>query len=241
MPEPSLRRPPPRDCDDQEFDDWVRAVTERADPFMAWLGVVFALLVGYEIAVDLSPGAARAMTIASWAIWAIFAIELVAKLWVAPHRTRFLRRHWVQVLGLLVPWLRFLRFLRLVRAGRALPAARIVSSSYRTAGAARKLLGSRLGYLAAISVVVAIATAEIAYLFERDQPDGVFTSFGDALLWSTTAVIALQGDPTPESTGARLAMLAAFACGLVIVASLAGTVGAFLIEDRRERDAGRDA
>lgn len=208
---------------------------------MAWLGVLFALLVGYDIAVDLSDSAARALTIASWAIWAVFAAELLAKLWVAPNRLRFLRRHWIQVLGLLVPWLRFLRFLRLARAGRALPAARIVSSSYRSVGSARRLLRSRLGYLGAISTVVAVAVAEIAYIFERAEPNGVFSSFGDALLWSITAVVALQGDPTPESTGARLAMLVAFACGLVIVASLAGTVGAFLIEDRRERDPGHDA
>lgn len=240
MNEPSIRRPPPRDCGDDEFEDWLRAATERADPFMAWLGVLFALLVGYDVAVELTPAASQALLVASWAIWAVFASELAAKLWIAPDRRRFLRRHWLQVIGLLVPWLRFLRFLRLLRAGRALPAARIVSSSYRTAGAARSLLQSRLGYLGAISAVVAVAVAELAYIFERDEPNGVFESFGDALLWSITAVVALQGDPRPESTGARIAMLAAFACGLVIVASLAGTVGAFLIEDRQERAASDD-
>jgi voltage-gated potassium channel len=228
-------RRPPRDCSDQEFEDWLRAATERADPFMAWLGILFALLVGYDIAVDLGPRATLALAVASWAIWVVFAAELAVKLWIAPRRLRFLRRHWLQVLGLVVPWLRFLRFIRLLRAGRALPAARIVSSSYRSAGAARRLLQSRLGYLGASSVVVAVAVAELAYVFERDARDGVFTSFGDALLWSATAVVALQGDPTPSTTGARIAMLVAFAFGLVIVASLAGTVGAFLVDDRRER------
>ena len=238
-PREPLRRPP-RDCSEEEFEGWLRAATERADPFMAWLGVVFALLVGYDVAVDLSPGATRALTIVSWAIWLVFAAEFGAKLWLAPRRRRFLRRHWLQVVGLLVPWLRFLRFLRLLRAGRALPAARIVSSSYRSAGAARLLLQSRLGYLGAISVVVAVAVAELAYLFERSHADGVFESFGDALLWSAAAVIALQADPTPASVGGRVAMLVAFACGLVIVASLAGTVGAYLVDDRRERAARED-
>ena len=228
-------RPPPRDCDDQQFEDWLRAATERADPFMAWLGVLFALLVGYDIAVDLGPGATRAVTIASWAIWAVFATELGAKLWIAPNRLRFLRRHWFQVIGLLVPWLRFLRFIRLLRAGRALPAARIVSSSYRSAGAARLLLRSRLAYLGAIAVVASIAVAELAYLFERSEPNGIFSSFGDALLWSAAAVIALHADPTPASTGGRIAMLVGFAVGAVVVASLAGMVGAFLVDDRRER------
>jgi hypothetical protein len=69
-----------------------------------------------------------------------------------------------------------------VRLGRALPAARVVSASYRSLAPARQLLRSRLGYLAAVSVVVAIAAAELAYLFERDRSDPAFDSFGDALV-----------------------------------------------------------
>lgn len=231
----TARLPPRHQCTDSQFDDWVADVTERADPFMSWLGVVFALLVGYEIAVELSPGAALSLEIAGWAIWAAFALEFTAKLWLAPRRMRFLRRHWWQVVLLAVPMLRVLRFLRLVRLGRALPAARVASSSYRAVGTAGYLLRSRLGYLVGVSSVAAIAVAELAYLFERDHPDGIFPSFGDAVIWAVSTVAALQGDPMPSSTGARLVMLAGFLVGLVVVASLAGVVGAYLVEERRER------
>ena len=219
---------------DSEFEAWLEEVTERVDPFMSWLGVVFALLVGYELAVELSPRVASVLTVAAWTIWAIFLLEFAAKLWLAPRRSRFVRRHWLQALMLVVPTLRILRFLRLLRLGRALPAARVVSSSYRTAGTARKLLRSRLGYLGAISVVIVIALGELVYLFEHDRAD-TFSSFGDALLWSATVVLALQGDPVPATAVARIAMLFGFAFGLVIVATLAGTVGAFLVDERRER------
>ena len=131
-----------------------------------------------------------------------------------------------------------LRFVRLVWLGRALPAARVVSSSYRSAGTAKRLFRSRLGYLGALSVVVVVAVAEVAFVFEREAREGVFSSFGDALLWSFASVVALQGDPVPTTTGAHLAMLAGFVFGLVIIASVAGTVGAFLVEDRRERAVG---
>lgn len=202
---------------------------------MAWLGVVFALLVGYELAVDLGPSASRALTLAGWCIWAVFLLEFAAKLWLAPGRLRFLRRHWLQALGLVLPTLRFLRFLRLVRLGRALPAARVVSSSYRSLGTARRLARSRLGYLGALTSVVVVAIAELAYLFERDRPHGgAFESFGDALLWSASVVVAMQGDPVPASLGAHLAMLFGFAFGLVVVASLAGALGAFFMDAQRE-------
>ncbi len=226
---------PPRGCSESEFDGWLVRATERADPFMAWLGVVFALLVGFELAVDVSPGTATALEVVGWTIWGVFLLEFGAKLTLAPRRLAFVRRHWIQVLMLVVPTLRVLRFLRLVWLGRALPAARVVSSSYRSAGTAKRLFRSRLGYLGALGAVVVVAVAELAFVFERHAPDGVFGSFGDALLWSFATVVALQGDPVPTTTGAHLAMLGGFVFGLVIIASVAGTVGAYLVENRRER------
>ena len=225
---------PRKGGDEGEFERWLAWVTERADPTMAWLGVVFALLVGFELTVELSPRAAAALRFAGWAIWAVFLTEFLAKLWLAPRRLRFVRRHWIQVLMLAVPALRILRFVRLLRLGRALPAARVVSSSYRSAGTAKRLFRSRLGYLGAVGVVVSVALAQIAFVLERGT-DGVFDSFGDALLWSFAVVLALQGDPVPTSAGGRVAMLLGFAFGLVVIASLAGTVGAYLVEERRER------
>jgi voltage-gated potassium channel len=226
---------PRKGCDENEFERWLAWVTERADPPMAWLGVVFALLVGFELAVEVGPTTAAALRIAGWAIWGVFLAEFLAKLWLAPRRLRFVRRHWLQVLMLAVPALRVLRFLRLLRLGRALPAARVVSSSYRSAGTAKRLFRGRLGYLGAVSAVVAIALAEIAYVFERGVEGGRFDSFGDAVLWAFAVVVALQGDPVPASLGARIAMLLGFAFGLVVIATLAGTVGAYLVEERRER------
>ncbi|MBW3608120.1 MAG: hypothetical protein KY463_07150 [Actinobacteria bacterium] len=220
---------------EHELEARLEIALERADPFMAWLGVLFALLVGYELAVDLTPGATQVLSIAGWVIWALFLTEFVAHLYLAPQRLRYLRRHWIRVVAILIPTLRFLRFLRLLRLGRALPAARVVTSSYRVAGTARKLLSTRLAYLGALATVVAVAVAELAYLFERDAAQPAFSSFGDAVLWALGVVIALHADPSPTTTGARLAMLAGFAFGLVVVASLAGTIGAFLVDDRRER------
>lgn len=41
---------------------------------MAWLGVVFALLAGYElVADDLSETTSRTLTTVGWVIWAVFS------------------------------------------------------------------------------------------------------------------------------------------------------------------------
>lgn len=233
-----IRSLPPRwERTETEFDDWAAAATERLDPLMAWLGVLFALLVGYDLAVDLSATSSLVLEVAGWIIWGAFALEFAAKLWLAPRRLIYLRRHWWQPLLLLLPFLRVLGFLRLARAGRALPASRVISSSYRAAGTARYLLRSRLAYLGALSTVSAVAIAELAYVFERDVDASVFHSLGDAILWSAATVVALQADPVPNSVGARIAMIAGFAVGLILVASLAGVIGSFLVDERRERAA----
>lgn len=218
-----------------EFERFLEDLAERADPVMAWLGVLFALLVGFELAVDLTATTALVISVIGWTIWGVFVAEFLVKLWLAPRRRRFLRRHWLEVLGLLVPTLRLLSFLRLLRLGRALPAARVLSSSYRSAGTANRLVRSRLGYLGALTAVAVVAVAELAYLFERDVSRGAFGSFGDAILWSTSAILAGQADPVPTSLGARIVMVVGFAFGVVVVAALAGAIGAFLVDDRRER------
>ncbi len=219
---------------EEQFEAWLAQATERIDPFMAWLAVVFALTVGYELAVEPPPATASVLMAVGWVVWTIFLLEFVARLWLAPRRLRFVRRHWVQLLALLLPALRVLRFARLVRVGRALPAARVVTSSYRTVGTARRLFRSRLGYLVGLSGLVALAVAELAYLFERHAANAAFGSFGDAVLWAVAVVIGLQGDPTPTTAGARIVMLLGFAFGLIVVASLAASIGAFLMEHHQE-------
>lgn len=221
--------------DESGYERWLAEQTERWDPLMAWLGIVFALLAVFQLAdPGLSPSWNRVLDVTTWAIWGIFVVDFVAKLLAAPSAVRFLRGHWLAAIMLLVPTLRVLRFGALWRLGRALPAARVVTTSYRATGVARTLLRSRTSYLAAVVGVAILATAQLGWLVER--PHGTFQSFGDALIWAATSVIALQGDPVPTTAIGRLVMLAAFSVGLVVVATLAGTVGAFLLEERRERN-----
>ena len=232
------RRPARAERDEAGYERWLARQTERLDPLMAFLGIVFTLIVAFQFAEpDLSGGWKQGLDIAVWVLWAAFVVDFLAKLLAAPSALRFLRRHWLTVLMLLIPTLRLLRFGALLRIGRALPAARVLSSSYRATGVARRLLASRTSFLAAVAAVVMLAVAELGWLAERGR--GTFDTFGDALLWSASAVIANQGEPVPETAIGRLVMLVGFAVGLVLVASLAGIVGAYLLEERREREVRR--
>jgi voltage-gated potassium channel len=232
---PLPKLPPRRERTESAFEDWLAAANERADPLMAWLGVVFALLVGFELAVSLSPGADSAIQIVSWFIWAAFAVEFAVQVWLAPLRLVYLRRRWWRLIFLVLPFLRVLSFLRLARLGRALPASRVVSSSYRAAGTARILLRSRLGYLGALAALAVVAIGQLIYLLERESGSEAFETFGGSMVWSATTVIAMQGNPVPGSPAGQILMIVGFLIGLVLVASLAGVVGTFLVDERKER------
>jgi hypothetical protein len=76
-------------------------------------------------------------------------------------------------------------------------------------GTARRLFRSRLG----ISRVLrsSFRSRSLSSLtFSSAIGDPAFDSFGDALIWAVTTVLALQGDPVPASIGGRIAMLAGF-------------------------------
>ncbi|HEX5542978.1 MAG TPA: ion transporter [Micromonospora sp.] len=225
---------PRRSRSDTDFESWLARLTDRIDPFMAWLGAVFALLVGFQLTVKVRPPVRLALDITTWAIWAAFVAEYLIKFWLAPAKREFLRRHWLQAFGLILPALRVLSFFRLAWLGRALPATRVLASSQRGAHTARRILRSRLGYLSALAVIVIIGSAELAYLFERRW---TLRTFPDALVWAGMVVIGMQADPVPATRPGQVVMLFGFASGLVLIATLAGSLAAFLFEGIREQEA----
>lgn len=227
-----LAQPALRDCR-RDYQRWLGHVSERYDPLLAFLGVAFALIVAFDLAdPGLSDGWRSALSTSIWVLWGVFVADFAARLLAAPSAREFLVGHWLAVVMLLIPTLRVLRFASLLRLGRALPAARVVTSSYRAGRAARRVFSSRASYLGGVAALATLAAAQLVWLFERSH--GTFDTFGDALLWACAAVVGMSADPRPESVGGRIVMIGAFGVGVVLIASLAAVVGAYLLDDRDE-------
>lgn len=101
-----------------------------------------------------------------YTVWAVFVVEYVVKLYLAPSRRRFVRTHLLDLLVIAVPFLRraarLLRLLRLVRVASVLTQA---------LGRARNILthkGLHFVLLAVILIVFGAAALELA--FEAHQP-----------------------------------------------------------------------
>lgn len=96
-------------------------------------------------------------------------------------------------------------------------------------------------------VVIAVATAGIdvlcallAFLLERHAHGSQIDSFGSALFWTSTQLLTVSSQlPNPISVGGRILDVAMEAYAITVVATLAGSMGTFLIGRARETDEGR--
>lgn len=204
----------------------------RLDIPMAVLAVGWAGLVAYELIAPRDQ--ASWIALASNIIWAVFAVELAAKLIVSGHPLRFLRRHWPSVLFLILPILRVLRIARALRVMRVLPASRVVGSSYRAVGTARGLLTGRLQFLLVATAVVVFGSGQLLYVLERGR-EGALATLGDALWWAANLGISANIVYEPVTLVGRLLAIVLSTYAIVVFASLAATVGAFFVESRQER------
>ncbi len=191
-PENELRRL--RDAPERRED-----LRERLDRYLdlplALASVLMALIAVIEIGGDVQEPWDARLTVLGWALWALFFVEFAAKFALAPNKRAYLKANPLDVIVLLVPFLRFLRVLQLLRATRALPVLRLLIFGGRGSGAAVVLLRRRrLGQLALVSVLVVLIGAAAGYALEAGAPGAPITGFGDALWWSAALVTTVGSE-----------------------------------------------
>jgi hypothetical protein len=97
-------------------------------------------------------------------------------------------------------------------------------------------LRERLIAIAFVTVVVDLIGSVIVYLFERDADATQITTFGDSLFWTTTQLLTVSSQlPNPISTGGRITDVFLQLYAISVVATLAGSFGAFFNRRSLER------
>lgn len=211
--QPVLQRPA------EERDAWATELLDRLTPVMSALGILFALVVLAEQLTHPDSTVGWALTVTGWLLWAVFVAEFVARMVVAPDTGRFWRRNWWQVVFLLLPTL---RVFRLVRALRVLRTGRVLSSAIRSSRSARGLLGSRIGWLAAVTAIVVLSSSQLLYAFAG------FETYGEAL--HAAALATMTGEPLAvDGAFAAVSEVVLAAYSVVVFATLAGSLGAYFL------------
>ena len=139
------------------------ALALRLDRPMGYLGVLFLFVILGQLLIE-EPGWVRFLGITAWVFWALFVAEFLLRAYVAGFQAAFWRRNWWQLIFLAIPFLRFVRSLqafRVLRVARFARVGGILSAGVRGSRSAGRLLSSRIGWLAAVTVVVVLAVYSV--------------------------------------------------------------------------------
>jgi len=209
---------------DSSTDDSPEAVglATRLDRPMGVLGLLFVLVVlGQSLARE--PWLVTTLSVVGWICWAVFVAEFAFRAYRAPSQRRFWLRNWWQLVFLALPFLRFARALTLLRTARV---GGVLSAAVRGSRSAGRLLTSRIGWLAAVTGVVVLASSQLLYVV------GAYPAYGPAL--HDAALGTVTGQPLATAHGlARFLEVALAVYSVAGFATLAGALGAYFFEGRR--------
>jgi voltage-gated potassium channel len=204
----------------------------RLDRPMGVLGLIFVFVVLGQV-LSSEPWMVTTFTVLSWVFWAVFVAEFILRAHVAGWSRQFWRRNWWQLLFLAVPFLRFFRALALFRFARVARIVRVggvLSAGVRGSRSAGRLLSSRLSWLAAVTVVVILASSQLYYVVDGS------ISYGDALYEAALTAVTGQG-LVGEGVFVRILRLSLATYSVVVFATLAGSLGAYFLQRPQETPA----
>lgn len=168
---------------------------------------------------DLPSELVRACSIGSVTIWIGFAADYLARLALAPSKSRFVRGHIPDLLVLALPLLRPLRALRavtaLARLGRASVTFRGQTIAYVVGAVAL------LGFVAAVAVLDA----------ERESEGANITSFADALWWAATTITTVgYGDRFPTTAEGKWVGVGLMVGGIALAGTITAALASWFVE-----------
>ncbi len=176
-------------------------------------------LILLPLLVEVPAATVRLMDFGEWAIWAVFAVELGVKTYLAPDRRRYLITHWFDVLIVLLPFLRPLRLLRLV------------AILARVGVTWRLILGRRsLIYASVFGSVSVVAIAALVLAVEQRDGSGPIGDFPTALWWAAATVTTVgYGDVAPVTWAGRGMGTLLMVVGIGLFGIFTASVAAYFI------------
>jgi hypothetical protein len=116
-------------------------------------------------------------------------------------------------------------------------AGRELIAVVRGATTTHRHLRERLVVVVIVSVVVDLVCGVLTFLFERHAPGTDVKSIGSALFFSTTQLLTVSSQMSnPLTTAGRILDVAMEAYAITVVATLAGSFGAFFHRRGTERE-----
>jgi voltage-gated potassium channel len=168
-------------------------------------------------------------------LWAIFAVEYLIKLYLAPSRRRFVRTHLIDLLVIAIPVFRPLRALRLLRLLRLSRAGLTMAEMVRRAKGLLTHRGLHIVLLAVLAIILIGAALELA--FEHKAPGSNIHSYGDALWWAIVTITTVgYGDRYPVTAAGRGIAVVLMLTGIGLVGVLSASIASYFVGQESNQD-----
>lgn len=201
------------------------------DPLMTGLGLAFLvlLLVDYG-AFDLGASGRRWVGGSLQLIWALFLVDFAVRLVVAPSKGAYLRRNWLSVLSLALPFLRPLRAFRAARALRSIRLVRLLGGINRGMRVVRRVTrGRQFAHVGALTVIVVLAGAVGVLFFDRGVAGAPIQTFGDAIWWSATMATTINNEQYAVSPEARVIAVLVRVYAVSVFGYVTASIASYLV------------
>ena len=195
------------------------------------IALAFLAVYAWEVIAGLR-GAERAGTeLAMDVMWAVFIVDYLVRLALAPQRGRWFVRHLFDLAVVALPVLRPLRLVRLIA---------LIGVLHRGAGMA---LRGRITAYTAGGVTLLVVVSSLAVLdAERGAPGTPIRTYGEAVWWALATITTVgYGDLAPVTAVGRwaavLLMIGGVALAGVVTATLASWIVSLVAEESAEQEA----
>lgn len=221
--------------DDHRGDSLERFERRTALPMLVLSLAIVPLLV-VPLVFDLSLAAETALVAVDWMLWSAFAVEYVVRLVLAADRRSFVKTNKLDLVVVVLPFLRPLRVARSARALRLLHAARAATALGRALDAGRDVMTRHsLHYALLLTSGIVVAAAGLVQAVEHGAADANIETFGDALWWAVSTVTTVgYGDAFPITAAGRAIGVVLMVVGVSVFGLLAASLSSYFVE-RRQR------
>lgn len=199
---------------------------QRTEWPLAAVALLFLVLYSIRVLAEPVGGARAAVDYALWAMYFVFVVEYLGRLYLAKPRTRWFFRHIVDFLIVTLPFLRPLRLLSL---------AVVLNVLQRAVG--HSIRGKVIVYTVGGAILLVYAASLAVYDLEHHNPEAKIKTFADALWWSMTTVTTVgQGDWWPVTGFGRVVGVLLMVGGISLVGLVTATLASWIVQQVSEDD-----
>jgi voltage-gated potassium channel len=181
------------------------------------------------------PGLADALNAIDYFVWALFTVEYLIKLYLAPDRKWFVRHHILDLVVICVPFLRPLRAARLLRLLRLVRIGTVLAEGLRRGKSILTHNGLHFVLLAVVVLVAGLAALELN--FEGHAPGSNIHDYGNALWWAATTVTTVgYGDRFPVTAAGRGVAVVLMLVGIGLVGVVTASVASYFLQEDRKNE-----